>query len=438
MNNDYLKGKRAVYYTLGCKLNFSETSTIEKQLESVGVCSVKKGEHADICIINTCSVTEIADKKCRQAIHKIVRENPNAYIVVTGCYGQLQPNTVALIPGVDIVLGQDQKGSVLDNLNNLNKRDHGIFLTVGTNDIKNFVPSCSKGDRTRFFLKVQDGCDYYCTYCTVPYARGHSRNASIPDLVAQATKAGLEGGKEIVIAGVNIGDFGKSTGESFIDLIKELDKVESVSRYRISSIEPNLLTDEIIDFVASSRAFMPHFHIPLQSGSNDVLHIMKRRYERELFAHKVERIRSVMKDAFIGVDVIVGMRGETDEYFEDAYRFIENLDITQLHVFSYSERPGTAALRIPNVVPDNIKKERSNRLLSLSESKTKAFYTAHIGEEAEVLVEHPKRGCKPHGFTKNYIRVELNANPSQINQILKVKLSDFNDMGDALTASIIE
>lgn len=438
MNNDYLKGKRAVYYTLGCKLNFSETSTIEKKLESVGVRSVKKGEHADICIINTCSVTEIADKKCRQAIHKIVRENPNAYIVVTGCYGQLQPNTVALIPGVDIVLGQDQKGSVLDNLNNLNKRDHGIFLTVGTNDIKNFVPSCSKGDRTRFFLKVQDGCDYYCTYCTVPYARGHSRNASIPDLVAQATKAGLEGGKEIVIAGVNIGDFGKSTGESFIDLIKELDKVESVSRYRISSIEPNLLTDEIIDFVASSRAFMPHFHIPLQSGSNDVLHIMKRRYERELFAHKVERIRSVMKDAFIGVDVIVGMRGETDEYFEDAYRFIENLDITQLHVFSYSERPGTAALRIPNVVPDNIKKERSNRLLSLSESKTKAFYTAHIGEEAEVLVEHPKRGCKPHGFTKNYIRVELNANPSQINQILKVKLSDFNDMGDALTASIIE
>lgn len=438
MNNDYLKGKRAVYYTLGCKLNFSETSTIEKQLESVGVCSVKKGEHADICIINTCSVTEIADKKCRQAIHKIVRENPNAYIVVTGCYGQLQPNTVALIPGVDIVLGQDQKGSVLDNLNNLNKRDHGIFLTVGTNDIKNFVPSCSKGDRTRFFLKVQDGCDYYCTYCTVPYARGHSRNASIPDLVAQATKAGLEGGKEIVIAGVNIGDFGKSTGESFIDLIKELDKVESVSRYRISSIEPNLLTDEIIDFVASSRAFMPHFHIPLQSGSNDVLHIMKRRYERELFAHKVERIRSVMKDAFIGVDVIVGMRGETDEYFEDAYRFIENLDITQLHVFSYSERPGTAALRIPNVVPDNVKKERSNRLLSLSERKTKAFYTAHMGEEAEVLVEHPKRGCKPHGFTKNYIRVELNANSSQINKILRVKLSDFNDMGDALTASIIE
>lgn len=438
MNYDYLKGKRAVYYTLGCKLNFSETSTIEKQLKSVGVCSVKKGERADICLINTCSVTEIADKKCRQAIHKIVRENPNAYIVVTGCYGQLQPNTVALIPGVDIVLGQDQKGSVLENLNNLNKRDQGIFLTVGTNDIKNFVPSCSKGDRTRFFLKVQDGCDYYCTYCTVPYARGHSRNASIRDLVSQATQAGLEGGKEIVITGVNIGDFGKSTGETFLDLIKELDKVEIVSRYRISSIEPNLLTDEIIDFVASSRAFMPHFHIPLQSGSNDVLQIMKRRYERELFAYKVDRIRSVMKDAFIGVDVIVGMRGETDDYFEDTYRFIENLDVTQLHVFSYSERPGTAALRISNAVPDNKKKERSNRLISLSDSKTKAFYLSHIGEEEEVLVEHPKRGCMPHGFTENYIRVELDAKPSQINQILRVRLSGFNDKGDALTASIIE
>lgn len=437
MNYEYLKGKKAVYYTLGCKLNFSETSTIEKQLESVGICSVKKGEHADICIINTCSVTEIADKKCRQAIHKIVRENPNAYIVVTGCYGQLQPNTVALIPGVDIVLGQDQKGSVLENLNNLNKREQDVFMTVGTNDIKKFVPSCSRGDRTRYFLKVQDGCDYYCTYCTVPYARGNSRNASIQILVSQATKAGQEGGKEIVLTGVNIGDFGKSTGESFLDLIKELDNVESIYRYRISSIEPNLLTDEVIDFVASSRAFMPHFHIPLQSGSNDVLKMMKRRYQRELFADKVSKIRSIMKYAFIGVDVIVGMRGETDEYFEDAYSFIDNLDVTQLHVFTYSERPGTAALRIQNVVPDNIKKERSNRLLALSDSKIKAFYSAHIGEESEVLVEHPKRECKPHGFTNNYIKVELNADSSQINQILKVRLSGFNDKGDALTASII-
>lgn len=438
MDNEIrLDGKAAAFYTLGCKLNFSETSTIMRQLIDAGAHKAVKGEKADVCVINTCSVTEVADRKCRQAIHRIVRENPSAYIVVTGCYGQLQPGVVADIPGVDIVLGQDQKGSVLENLNGLEKREHGISKTVGTNDIRNFVSSCSRGDRTRFFLKVQDGCDYYCTYCTVPYARGHSRNASIASLVEQARQAGMEGGREIVIAGVNIGDFGKTTGESFLDLCRSLDTVDSIARYRISSIEPNLLTDQVIDFVAGSRAFMPHFHIPLQSGSNDVLKLMHRRYEREVFAAKVSRIKQAMPDAFIGVDVIVGMRGETDGFFEDAYKFISDLDVTQLHVFSYSERPGTAALRIPYQVSPEQKHERSQRLLELSDLKTRAFYEAHMGKEAQVLVERPRRGMPAHGFTPNYVRVEIDAARVYENEIANVRLGEFNEAGDALIGTLI-
>lgn len=437
MEFDYLNGKTAAFYTLGCKLNFSETSTIARQLAEAGVTAVKRGAQADICVINTCSVTEVADRKCRQAIHRIVRQNPGAYVVVTGCYGQLQPDTVASIPGVDIVLGQDRKGEVLENLNNLIKREHGIYKVVGTNDIKSFVPSCSRGDRTRFFLKVQDGCDYYCTYCTVPYARGHSRNASIESLVAQAGQAATEGAREIVITGVNIGDFGKSTGESFFELVRSLDGVRGISRYRISSIEPNLLTDEVIDYVAESRAFMPHFHIPLQSGSDDVLHLMHRRYSRDVFAAKVERIRNVMPDAFIGVDVIVGMRGETDEFFEDSYSFLKSLDVSQLHVFSYSERPGTAALRIPHSVLPQEKHLRSNRLLELSDDKTAAFYKSYIGTEATVLIERPKKGCPAHGFTENYIRVELPEAGDMENRIVPVRLGDFNVAGDALKGELI-
>lgn len=434
MESDFLNGKTAAFYTLGCKLNFSETSTIARQLAEAGVTAVRRGAQADICVINTCSVTEVADKKCRQAIHKIVRQNPGAYVVVTGCYGQLQPETVAAIPGVDIVLGQDKKGEVLRNLNNLIKREHGIYKVVGTNDIRTFVPSCSRGDRTRFFLKVQDGCDYYCTYCTVPYARGHSRNASVGSLVAQAEQAASEGAREIVITGVNIGDFGKSTGESFYDLVRALDCVRGISRYRISSIEPNLLTDEVIDYVAESRAFMPHFHIPLQSGSDEVLKLMHRRYTRDVFAAKVERIKNVMPDAFIGVDVIVGMRGETDECFEDSYEFLKSLDVSQLHVFSYSERPGTAALRIPHSVTPQEKHVRSNRLLELSEEKTRGFYSSHVGREALVLFEKPKKGCPAHGFTENYIRVETGDVPVQENSIIKVRLGDYNAAGDALKA----
>jgi threonylcarbamoyladenosine tRNA methylthiotransferase MtaB len=429
--------KKAAYYTLGCKLNFSETSTIGKMLKEVGIRTVRKGERADICVINTCSVTEVADKKCRQAIHKLTRQHPGAFVVVTGCYAQLKPEQVADIEGVDVVLGAEQKGDLLKYLGSLEKHAHGEAVTTTMKDIRKFSPSCSRGDRTRYFLKVQDGCDYFCSYCTIPFARGRSRNGSIADLVEQARQAAAEGGKEIVITGVNIGDFGKSTGETFFDLVKALDAVEGIERYRISSIEPNLLTDEIIDFVSRSRAFMPHFHIPLQSGSDEVLKLMRRRYDTALFAHKIERIKQVMPQAFIGVDVIVGARGETEAYFEDAYRFIEGLDVTQLHVFSYSERPGTQALKIDHVVTPDEKHARSQRLLALSEAKTHAFYAQYIGQEATVLVERATTGEVMHGFTDNYVRVEMKRDDALDNQLVKVRLGEFNEAGDALVGEIV-
>jgi threonylcarbamoyladenosine tRNA methylthiotransferase MtaB len=430
--------KKAVYYTLGCKLNFSETSTIGKTLKEVGIRTARKGEQADICVINTCSVTEVADKKCRQAIHKLTRQHPGAFVVVTGCYAQLKPDQVAAIEGVDVVLGAEQKGELLQYLGNLEKHAHGEAVTTAMKDIRSFAPSCSRGDRTRYFLKVQDGCDYFCSYCTIPFARGRSRNGSIADIVAQALQAAEEGGKEIVITGVNIGDFGKTTGESFFDLVRALDAVEGIERYRISSIEPNLLTDEIIDYVSHSRAFMPHFHIPLQSGSDEVLKLMRRRYDTALFASKIRRIKEVMPDAFIGVDVIVGARGETQDYFEDAYRFIEGLDVTQLHVFSYSERPGTQALKIDHVVTPEEKHARSQRLLALSEEKTHAFYAKHIGQEMTVLVERATTGEVMHGFTDNYVRVEMKRDDTLDNQLVRVKLGDFNEAGDALKGGDIE
>jgi threonylcarbamoyladenosine tRNA methylthiotransferase MtaB len=429
--------KKAAYYTLGCKLNFSETSTIGKMLKEAGVRTVRKGERADICVINTCSVTEVADKKCRQAIHRLTRQHPGAFVVVTGCYAQLKPEQVAAIEGVDVVLGAEQKGDLLQYLGSLQKHAHGEAVTTAMKDIRTFAPSCSRGDRTRYFLKVQDGCDYFCSYCTIPFARGRSRNGRIADLVEQARQAAAEGGKEIVITGVNIGDFGKSTGETFFELVKALDAVAGIERYRISSIEPNLLTDEIIDFVARSRAFMPHFHIPLQSGSDEVLKLMRRRYDTALFAHKIQRIKQMLPDAFIGVDVIVGARGETEAYFEDAYRFIEGLDVTQLHVFSYSERPGTQALKIDHVVTPDEKHARSQRLLALSEAKTHAFYARHIGQEATVLVERATEGPVMHGFTDNYIRVEMERDDALDNRLVRVRLGDFNEAGDALRAVII-
>lgn len=431
------QNKKAVYYTLGCKLNFSETSTIGKILKEAGVRTARKGEVADICIVNTCSVTEVADKKCRQAIHRLAKENPGAFIVVTGCYAQLKPGQVADIEGVDLVLGAEQKGDLIKYLGDMQKREHGEAVTTASKDIRKFSPSCERGDRTRYFLKVQDGCDYFCSYCTIPFARGRSRNGSIADIVKQAEEVAAEGGKEIVITGVNTGDFGKSTGENFFDLVKALDEVEGIERYRISSIEPNLLTDEIIEFVYKSKRFMPHFHIPLQSGCDEVLKLMRRRYDTALFAEKIQKIKSLMPDAFIGVDVIVGTRGETEEYFEKAYQFIKGLDVTQLHVFSYSERPGTQALKIDHVVSPDEKHERSQRLLAISDEKTKAFYRKHIGREMKVLMEHSKEGVPMHGFTDNYIRVEIKRDNELDNRIITVRLECFNEDETSLVGTIV-
>ena len=421
-----LCGKRAAYFTLGCKLNFAETATVERQLTDLGVRKVQAGEVADICFINTCSVTEVADHKCRQAIHKLVRQHPGAFVIVTGCYAQLKPAEVAAIPGVSLVLGQHEKGQVVEHML------HSVSVPSNA-DTECFVPSCSCGDRTRYFLKVQDGCNYFCTYCTIPFARGRSRNGSISSLVAQAREAATSGGKEIVITGVNIGDFGRTTGESFLDLLRALDTVEGIERYRISSIEPNLLTDEVLRFCAQSRAFMPHFHIPLQSGSDEVLRLMHRRYDTALFYNKVSRVRELMPDAFIGVDVIVGTRGETAALFDEAESFIESLPVSQLHVFSYSERPGTAALRIPYVVRPEEKHERSQRLLAISDRKLHDFYERFIGTTRPVLLEHSRKKGVYNGFTDNYIKVEYQGEGAD-NQILSLKLKDWNDDYSALIA----
>ncbi|MBR1932182.1 MAG: tRNA (N(6)-L-threonylcarbamoyladenosine(37)-C(2))-methylthiotransferase MtaB, partial [Prevotella sp.] len=438
IDSSAFQGKAAVYATLGCKLNFSETSTFGKMLQELGVHTATKGEKADLVLVNTCSVTEVADHKCRQTIHRLVRQNPEAFVVVTGCYAQLEAEEVAAIEGVSLVLGSNEKASLVQFLSDAwsGKADRK-FYSVKTKDIRTFAPSCSRGNRTRYFLKVQDGCDYFCTYCTIPYARGFSRNPTIASLVEQARQAAREGGKEIVLTGVNIGDFGKTTGEHFLDLVKALDAVEGISRYRISSLEPDLLSDELIGYCAQSRAFMPHFHIPLQSGSDEVLRLMHRHYDSALFAGKIHRIKSLIPDAFIGVDVMVGCRGETPECFEETYRFLESLPVTQLHVFPYSERPGTSALSIPYVVSNKDKKERSNRLLALSDQKTRAFYAQHIGKEAEVLFEKATRGRAMHGFTRNYVRVELSpadARPEYDNQLLQVRLGDFNHDQSALFA----
>lgn len=442
------QGKKARFYTLGCKLNFSETSTFAKLLGEMGVVEAEDGEKADICLVNTCSVTEMADHKCRQTIHRLVRENPGAFTVVTGCYAQLDSEKVSKMDGVDLVLGSNEKADLLQYLNDAwalpaDAADDGhrhIFHNVKTKDIKTFQPSCSRGNRTRYFLKVQDGCNYYCTYCTIPFARGNSRNPSIASLVAQAEQAAREGGKEIVLTGVNIGDFGQTTGEKFIDLVKALDGVEGIQRFRISSIEPDLISDELIEYCAASRAFMPHFHIPLQSGSDEVLKLMHRRYSRDLFAHKIGLIKQLMPDAFIGVDVMVGCRGETPECFDDSYAFLDSLPVTQLHVFPYSERRGTAALRINYVVADNVKKERVHKLLKLSDEKTLDFYARHIGKEAEVLFEKSAHGKAMHGFTRNYIRVELppsDDNDRLDNEIVKVRLGELNYAKNALKGQLL-
>ena len=432
IDNNTFNNKKVAFHTLGCKLNFSETSAIGKQMTDEGFSRVKPGEDADVCIINTCSVTDTADHKCRQAISRLNRQHPNAIMVVTGCYAQLKPEEIAAIDGVDLVLGANEKFSILDHLRKLESGDKTEVHREEIKRVREFKPSCSRDDRTRYFLKVQDGCDYFCTYCTIPFARGRSRNASIAETVAMAEAAIREGAKEIVLSGVNIGDFGKSTKESFFDLVKALDNIEADVRFRISSIEPNLLTDEIIEYIAVGKRFMPHFHIPLQSGTNEVLQIMKRKYNRELFAHKVEKIKQLMPDAFIGVDVIVGVRGETDELFEESCRFIDSLDISQLHVFTYSERAGTKMLEMEHVVDLKVRKHRSDVLRALSDKKTKAFYESQRGKTWPVLWESRHNGENMVGFTANYVKVERPFDKSLVNKVATVTLGEWNEEKSAL------
>lgn len=436
-NADSLQGCSVSAVTLGCKLNFAETATIVEQLCQHGARKARAGEAADICVVNTCAVTQTAEAKCRQAIHRAVRKNQGAIVAVTGCYAELAAKAIEEIEGVSIVVGAKKREELVGKI--LETVQHQPNASTHTdNHNATFFPSCSRGDRTRYFLKVQDGCNNYCTYCTIPIARGRSRNGSINSIVEQARQVADSGGHEIVITGVNIGDFGRSTGEHFIDLIRELDKVDGINRYRISSIEPDLLTDEIIDFCAGSRAFMPHFHIPLQSGSDEVLRLMHRHYDTQLFRSRIERIKNVMPHAFIGVDVMAGSRGETPECFESAYQFIESLDITQLHVFTYSERPGTKALEIPYVVSAADRHARTQRLIDLSNQRLQQFYTDHIGSEATVLVEHSLRHRPVVGFTENYIRVELPQQATTMaGQIVKVRLREYNESHDALCSDLL-
>ncbi|SMO90084.1 threonylcarbamoyladenosine tRNA methylthiotransferase MtaB [Saccharicrinis carchari] len=417
--------KKVAFHTLGCKLNFSETSTIARALTDEGFIKVKYDDFADVYVINTCSVTEIADKKCRYAINKAIRQNPNAFVVVTGCFAQLKPLSISKMEGVDLVLGSNEKFRIADYLGDLQKKASGEVHAGKIMTNKEFFPSYSMGDRTRTFLKVQDGCDYFCSFCTIPLARGKSRNADIKTTVQLAKKAASEGAREIILTGVNIGDFGKSTNENFFELIKELDKIKEIERFRISSIEPNLLSDDIIEFVAQSQRFMPHFHIPLQSGSNKVLAMMKRKYNRELFAQRVEKIKSLLPHAFIGVDVIVGVRGETGIHFNEALDFINELDISQLHVFTYSERPNTKALTIEHVVPISERKLRSQILHQVSDKKTRHFYGQFEGQTARVLFEGSENEGMMNGYTENYLKVKLPFDASLKNSIKQVKLKSF-------------
>ena len=417
---------KIAFTTLGCKLNFAESSALGKALIERGHTKAKQGEEADICIINTCTVTDAADHKDRQMIHRIRRQNPNAILIVTGCYAQLKPGEIAQIEGVDYVLGQDEKfrlAEFIEQLEKSRRRDveTSRVITSAIREVEDFHGAYSKDDRTRCFFKVQDGCNYFCSYCTIPLARGKSRNPSIASLVAQAQEALNGGAKEIILSGVNIGDFGRSTGEHFIDLLRALDALDGDYRIRISSCEPNLLSDEIIDFVAGSTHFAPHFHIPLQSGSNAVLKIMGRRYTRELFAERVAHIKSVMPHAFIGVDCMVGVRGETAECWADYVDFIEQLPVSQLHVFTYSERANTRMLEMDlYVVPQKERERRSKQLHAISAQKTEAFYKEHEGYQALVLWESSKKDGLMYGFTENYIKVSCPYERAKVNTFERI------------------
>lgn len=436
--------KSVAFHTLGCKLNYSETSSIQRLFEDNGFFVNEFDAGADVYVINTCSVTDFADQKCRQIVRRALRHTPQSFVVVVGCYAQLKPQEIADIPGVDLVLGAGEKFKIVDYIDTLTKAQGKGMVSAGEiKEVNTFHNAFSFGDRTRSFLKVQDGCDYKCTFCTIPLARGKSRSDTVDSVVANAHKIAEMGVKEIVLTGVNIGDFGNGTEviegtrvkkeALFIDLIKELDKVEGINRFRISSIEPNLLTNEIISFVADSQRFMPHFHIPLQSGNNKQLQQMKRRYKRELYASRVETIKTLMPHACIGVDVIVGFPDETDEDFLETYRFINSLDISYLHVFTYSERPNTPANEMENAVPMHKRRERNEMLRILSEKKRRAFYQQFLGQTREVLFEKHKNSAFLTGFTDNYIKIELPKNGENellTNFILPVDLNDFNEEGD--------
>lgn len=426
--------KKVAFYTLGCKLNFSETSTISRMFEEKGYRKVDFTETPDIFIINTCSVTENADKKCRKIVREARGISPDAYVAIIGCYAQLKPQEISGIPGVDAVLGAAEKFRLVELLDGFVRKPEPEIHASEIAAANTFNTSYSLHDRTRTFLKVQDGCDYSCTFCTIPLARGNSRSDTIENIIATAREIASTEVREIVLTGVNTGDFGLREGvrkERFIDLIRALDEVDGIDRIRISSIEPNLLTDEIIDFVASSQKFVPHFHIPLQSGSNRILRLMRRRYQRELYAERVARIRSKMPQCCIGVDVIVGFPGETRDDFLDTYRFINELDVSYLHVFTYSERENTVAATMPDVVPGSLRADRSKMLHILSDKKRRKFYEVNLGREYTVLFENDIENGRMHGFTENYIRVTANYDPVLVNELVTVRLTEINDSGFA-------
>lgn len=429
---------KALFHTFGCKLNFAETASMERLFADHGITTVSKDEIPDFIVINSCSVTAEADRKCRSFIRSLNRRFPEAAILVTGCYAQLKPEEVGNLPGVAVVAGVNHKLVLADFLNAW-LRDNILKTEVpDAGSLREFMPSCSRGDRTRFFLKVQDGCDYWCTYCTIPKARGRSRSGTIPEIVDQARQAAHEGGREIVLTGVNIGDFGHGRSDTFLDLCRELDKVEGIERYRISSIEPNLLTGEIIDFVAGSKRFMPHFHIPLQSGSDEVLALMRRRYGTRMYADKIRRAVETIPDAFIGVDLIVGARGETEDLFLKSKAFVESLPVSHLHVFPYSERPGTRALGIDHIVTQAEKHRRVEEMMEVSARKHRAFATRYLGTVRPVLLEHSKEDGRLRGFTDNYIRVEVDADARLDNTVRNVRLNSLMEDGETVSATIVD
>ena len=414
--------KKVAFYTLGCKLNFSETSSISRLFKNKSYAKVDFSESSDIYVINTCSVTENADKKCRQLVRKALASNPNGFVTIIGCYAQLKPQQISEIPGVDLVLGANEKFNVIEHLDSIEKKESAVVKNGIIKDVKEFVPSYSYGDRTRSFLKIQDGCDYFCSFCTIPLARGTSRSNSVGETVKVAKEIARTDVKEIVLTGVNIGDFGKSTDENFFNLVKELDEIEGIDRFRISSIEPNLLSNDIIKFVSHAKRFVPHFHIPLQSGSNKLLKSMRRRYDQKLYTSRVKTIKSLLPECCIGVDVIVGYPGETDELFMETYNYLNELNISYLHVFTYSERENTTAIRINEVVEQKTRNERSKMLRILSAKKKRAFYEANVGKTKTVLFEGQEHEGYINGFTDNYIKVQVPFTKELSNQMIEVEL----------------